>query len=136
MTKLIDASEGISNVKVDQSWKADFYIDVFEGWSLLKTYYPSDILTIEEIDEDTYRSAGGAAAWAIAGGVLTGGIGLLAGAAFGGRRKHNSSFLVVFNDGKFVAFEERRKGMIKRIKTLLAKQQDAGAGVGGERSAD
>lgn len=59
MTKLIDASEGISSITVDYSWKADFYIDVFGGWSLLNTYYPSDILTIEEIDEDSYRSAGG-----------------------------------------------------------------------------
>ena len=126
MTKLIDASEGITSVKLDQSWKADFYIDTFAGWSLLKTYYPGDIQIIEEIDEDTYRSAGGAAAWAIAGGVLTGGIGFLAGAAFGGRRRQNTSFLVVFRDGQFVAFEERRKAMVTKLKTLLTKQKISG----------
>lgn len=54
---------------------------------------------------------------------MTGGIGLLAGAAIGGRRKYSSSFLVVFNDKKFVAFDESRKDMIKRIKALLSKQK-------------
>lgn len=140
MTKIIDASEGISSITVDYSSKADFCIDVFGGRSLLNTYFPSDILTIEEIGEDSYRSVEGAATWAIAvgllaatlgllafvpiaGALLTGALGFLAGAAIGGRRKYSSIFLVVFNDKKFVAFDERQEGIINKIKALLSKQK-------------
>ncbi|MGF7049097.1 hypothetical protein J2T13_003605 [Paenibacillus sp. DS2015] len=41
------------------------------------------------------------AAGALIGGVLTGGIGLLAGAAIGGRKKDNSLAVVSFTDGPF-----------------------------------
>lgn len=47
---------------------------------------PEDVIDVN-FDQETYRSAGGAATGAIVGGLLTGGIGLLIGAAFGGRRK-------------------------------------------------
>lgn len=52
-----------------------------------------------EWDEKGQRSAGKAAAGAIIGGVLTGGIGLLAGAALGGRKKDNSLAVVTFKEG-------------------------------------
>ncbi|MDQ0876747.1 hypothetical protein QFZ77_005406 [Paenibacillus sp. V4I3] len=52
-----------------------------------------------EWDEKGQRSAGKAAAGAIIGGVLTGGIGLLAGAALGGRKKDNSLAVVSFKEG-------------------------------------
>ena len=59
----------------------------------------SDIVEIG-LNQETYRSAGKAAAGAIVGGVLTGGIGLLAGAALGGkRRKDNEMTLVVDYQG-------------------------------------
>jgi hypothetical protein len=43
--------------------------------------------TVERFDEG--RSLGGAALGAVAGGVLTGGLGVIAGAALGGRKKHS-----------------------------------------------
>jgi hypothetical protein len=56
---------------------------------------PDDIIEIG-LNQETYRSAGKAAVGAIAGGLLTGGIGLIAGAALGGkRRKENHLHLVV-----------------------------------------
>ena len=59
-----------------------------------------DILEIS-LDSETYRSAGKAAAGAIAGTLLTGGIGLIAGAAIGGkRRKENTLQLAVKHNGK------------------------------------
>ena len=124
MTKMIDASEGIGAVKLGVSWKKPFFIDCYKGFRTL-TYYPDDIESVREIDEDTYRSAGGAAAWAITGGILTGGIGLIAGAAFGGRRRSNSIYLVRFKDGNFVAFEEKNGQPLKRLKAFILTKEIA-----------
>src|SRR5690625_6657978 len=49
-------------------------------------------------DEKHTRSAGKAAAGAIVGGVLTGGVGAIAGAAIGGRKKDDSTFWIDFAD--------------------------------------
>ena len=49
-------------------------------------------------EEKHTRSAGKAAAGAIVGGVLTGGIGAVAGAAIGGRKKDDSIFFLDFAD--------------------------------------
>jgi hypothetical protein len=60
---------------------------------------PEDILDLS-FDQETYRSAGKAAAGAIIGGLLTGGIGLLAGAALGGKRqKNNKLCLSIVSEG-------------------------------------
>ncbi len=50
-------------------------------------------------NEHGERSAGKAAVGAVVGGVLTGGIGLLAGAALGGRKKDVSCAIVGIKDG-------------------------------------
>lgn len=56
---------------------------------------PDDIIEIG-LNQETYRSAGKAAAGAILGGLMTGGIGLIAGAALGGkRRKENHLHLII-----------------------------------------
>ncbi len=53
------------------------------------------------LEQQKYRSAGGAATGAIVGGLLTGGIGLLAGAAMGGKRRtENYLTLVVEHKGR------------------------------------
>src|SRR5690625_1297914 len=49
-------------------------------------------------DEKHTRSAGKAAAGAIIGGALTGGVGAIAGAAIGGRKKDDSTFWIDFAD--------------------------------------
>ena len=121
MTKLIQASDGISSIKLDVSWKKPFYIDCFSGFNLV-TYYPEDIESAEEIDEETYRSAGATAGWAIAGGLLTGGIGLIAGAAIGARRRKNAIYLVKFKDGQFVAFQQKGGPALKAFQDYLLKQ--------------
>ncbi|XJZ25930.1 hypothetical protein ACF5W4_11010 [Bacillota bacterium Lsc_1132] len=51
-------------------------------------------------EEQRSRNLGKAAAGAIAGGLLTGGIGLLAGAAIGGRSRDNSRAVLVTNTGE------------------------------------
>ncbi len=56
---------------------------------------PNDIIEVG-LNQESYRSSGKAATGAIVGGILTGGIGLIAGAAMGGkRRKENQLHLVV-----------------------------------------
>ena len=122
MARLIDASDGINDVTVTK-FLGNLSINVGKGLIDNKSCLSGDIQVIEEIDEVTYRPAGGAVARAIAGGVLTGGIGFLVGAAFGGRRKQIVSFLVAFNDGQFVAFEETCKSKIKKLKVEAAKQR-------------
>ncbi len=72
----------------------DFYFSKLFKFEKLSIPF-SDIVEVG-FESETYRSGGKAAAGAIIGGVLTGGIGLLAGAALGGkRRKENTLQLVV-----------------------------------------
>jgi len=54
-----------------------------------------------EWDESGTRSVGKAAAGAIIGGVLTGGIGAIAGAAIGGKKSDNSRAILSYKDGDF-----------------------------------
>ena len=58
----------------------------------------SDIVGLT-LEKASHRSAGKAAAGAIIGGALTGGIGLLAGAAFGGRKKDDSVIVLTVKYG-------------------------------------
>ncbi|MBL1438335.1 MAG: hypothetical protein COB08_019325 [Rhodobacteraceae bacterium] len=108
MASLIDASEGIDGVEVSPAFRGRFVVKCSRGWKSTK-YKADDIEHIEIIDEDQYRSLGATAAGAIIGGLLTGGIGLLAGAAFGGRRKNTISVFIKFTDGNHVAFTETKK---------------------------
>ncbi len=114
MARLIDASDNIVAVRVGPSFKAAFFIECAHGWKQT-TYYPKDISRFELIDEEQFRSAGKAVAGAAIGGVLTGGVGLLAGAAFGGRRRKTATVFVEFNDGAFVAFEETKGANAKLL---------------------
>ena len=108
MARLIDASDGIVGVEVSPAFRGRFTVKCSHGWRSTK-YKADDIEHIEAIEEDQYRSLGTAAAGAVIGGILTGGLGLLAGAAFGGRRKNTVTVFVKFNDGCHVAFEETKK---------------------------
>lgn len=63
-------------------------------WKTSAVLIPYSDITSIQTDEQKERSFGKAATGAIIGGVLTGGIGLLAGAAIGGRLKDNSNLYV------------------------------------------
>lgn len=116
MTRVIDSSFENAALTTALTWKGELTFRFQVGWKAHK-YAESDISEVHEIDEEAFRSAGRAAAGAIIGGVLTGGIGLLAGAAIGGRRRRNATYVVRFNDGNFVAFEEKAK----KIQAALSK---------------
>jgi hypothetical protein len=64
--------------------------------------FSSKTLPVESVDwlHASTRSAGKAAAGAIIGGVLTGGLGAIAGAAIGGRKKDASTAVIRFADGQ------------------------------------
>lgn len=83
----------------------DVYIDKGSTPGTLKFktgLFSSTTLPVAGLDwqEAATRSAGKAAAGAIIGGALTGGIGLLAGAAIGGRKKDASTAVITFEDGQ------------------------------------
>lgn len=72
--------------------------------SVKKIIKPDDIIEVG-LNQESYRSAGKAVTGAVIGGILTGGIGLLAGAAIGGkRRKENQLTLIVNDNGTNVTF--------------------------------
>jgi hypothetical protein len=83
---------------------SDVSIDkVSPGVMKFKTgLFTSTNLAVADLDWQgaTSRSGGKAAAGAIIGGVLTGGLGLLAGAAIGGRKKDASTAIITFEDGQ------------------------------------
>jgi|GEM_PF-7091705 len=87
---------------------------------------PDDILEIG-YGKEAYRSGGKAAAGAIIGGFLTGGLGLIAGAAIGGRRRKEQQLhlVIMYNGIKCELFLEPSKSMARlytALKNLMAKQ--------------
>lgn len=70
-------------------------VTIFVGWDGIPKKYK---LLGVEWSYDTKRNAGAAAAGAILGGVLTGGIGAIAGAAIGGRKRDNSTAILHIED--------------------------------------
>lgn len=70
---------------------------------------PDEILNATILEEEDYRNGGTAAAGAIIGGVLTGGIGILLGAAYGGRKKGSKIVRLDFTDDRFVVLEFSKK---------------------------
>lgn len=79
------------------------------------TILKNDIVELG-LNQETYRSAGKAAAGAVIGGILTGGIGLLAGAALGGkRRKDNELLLAVNYEGELCYIELKPSGTIPKL---------------------
>lgn len=94
------------------------------GWtSKTTTYTPDDVAEVQEVTEENYRSLGATAAWAVGAGLLTGGIGLIVGAAFGGRKKKTATYLVRFTDGKSVAFHQGHGSPLKAFQKALLKKQ-------------
>jgi hypothetical protein len=79
------------------------------------SYDGNDVKAVEVIDAETHRSGGRAVLGAVVGGVLTGGIGFLAGAAFGGRKRHDTTYVITFNDDEQIAFSENRKKVVKYL---------------------
>ncbi|MBM7600355.1 hypothetical protein JOC34_002746 [Virgibacillus halotolerans] len=86
-------------------------------------------------EEKHTRSAGKAAAGAIVGGVLTGGLGAIAGAAIGGKKKDDSLFFMDFMDfeteQKFTVQVKQLKGHFHavndfRIANIQIEEDDMG----------
>lgn len=67
----------------------------------LKLFKQYEVESIEW-EEKTTRSAGKAAVGAAAGGILTGGLGFLAGAALGGKKKDISTAVITLEEGPTV----------------------------------
>lgn len=61
-----------------------------------QTFYLLNIQTVEQYK----RSVGAAAVGGIAGGLLLGGVGAIAGGAIGGRRKDDNSYVITLQDMK------------------------------------
>ena len=70
-----------------------------EGKFLREKIKPSEIARLEEASEESVVSIGGAAGWVIAGSVLLGPAGLLAGLVLGGKGK-DTTFICEFKDGR------------------------------------
>lgn len=82
---------------------------------------PEDIIEVG-LNQEVYRSAGKAATGAIIGGALTGGIGLIAGAALGGkRRKDNELKLEVLHNGQNCDIHLKSNKVIPDIYNAIKK---------------
>lgn len=73
-------------------------ICLYRGTNPVVKISKADIINVS-LDKASKRSLGKAAAGAIVGGVLTGGLGLLAGAALGGRKKDDSVIVITIKYG-------------------------------------
>ena len=71
------------------------HIKILKGFKWERIKIPAQDILEVGLDKEVYRSAGKAAAGAIAGGLLTGGIGLIAGAALGGKRRNKNELLLI-----------------------------------------
>ena len=123
MTRLIDCSiPDVVACEISQGFTGKLKFRLAYGWNAHE-FTQDQIASASLIDEDKYRSGGGAAAGAIIGGVLTGGIGLLAGAALGGRRRNRAAFVVLFDNGHHVAFEETKNAIVKSLLQIVQGQK-------------
>ena len=122
MARTIDCSFDGGAVEVSTSFLGKLQIDIEHGWKRHR-YSSSEIVTVHAIDTDKYRSLGKSAATAVLGGVLTGGIGLIAGAIIGGRRRTTASYLVTFTDGQYAAFEVSKHAQVALLDAILDRQK-------------
>lgn len=67
-------------------------------WSKVR-YGPQDIAELEVASEESVKRVGGTVGWGVAGAVILGPVGLLAGLLAGGMGK-DVTFVIKFNDGK------------------------------------
>ena len=121
MAKVIDSSYENCAVSTGLGMIAGVKLTIQVGWKAHK-YVQKQFVSVEEIDAEVFRSGGKAAVGAIVGGVLTGGIGLIAGAAIGGRKRRTASYLIQFDDGQYIAFEDNDKNVIKVLDQISQKQ--------------
>jgi hypothetical protein len=114
--------EGIPCLSKNTSINFKFLLDRFEiqyGGILANkntiVFQDNDIIEVG-LNQEKYRSSGKAAAGAIVGGVLTGGIGLLAGAALGGKRRTENQLHLILNfQGKEVLVSIKPSKNIPKI---------------------
>lgn len=92
--EVIGSTQGLKKVPFSM------YKMVDQGKGVVKfgkeKYYLRNIQTVEQYK----RNVGAAAVGGIAGGLLLGGVGLLAGGALGGRRKDDNSYIITLQDIK------------------------------------
>ena len=86
-----------------------------------KVYREGDIAKVSIVSEDSYRNGGKAAIGGIVGGVFTGGIGLVLGAAFFGRRRQEGIYIAITHDGHNVVFKTNDKNVMTRMQIIAAK---------------
>jgi hypothetical protein len=101
MSKLFQSIDYIGgHPKLAEPGGYNFVVDIAERRiklqivTLTKAYINFENIVEIHYNEMSTRSAGKAAATALVGGVLTGGIGLIAGAAFGGRKRDASTIII------------------------------------------
>jgi len=73
-----------------------------------------DVVTLELADERSVVKVGGAAGWGVAGALVAGPVGLLAGAVLGGRGQ-KVAFVAEFKDGKRLMGECDKKTWVKMM---------------------
>ncbi len=121
MAKVIDSSFEGCALTTGLGMVAGVKLRIQVGWKA-KKYVQKQFESVEEIDAEVFRSGGKAAVGAIVGGVLTGGIGLIAGAAIGGRKRKTASYLIRLEGGEYIAFEEKDRTVMKVLDQLAQKQ--------------
>lgn len=84
--------------KSSQYTREKFYMKT-KGKFFREKIPPSQIETLEQANEENVVSVGGAAGWGIAGSLLLGPAGLLAGLVLGGKGQ-NITFICKFKDGR------------------------------------
>ena len=70
--------------------------------------------TVEPATEESVKRLGGTLGWGVAGGLLLGPVGLLAGLLAGGRHKE-ITFICVFQDGKKIVATADNKTYVKLL---------------------
>ncbi|AXA33176.1 hypothetical protein [Francisella adeliensis] len=119
MIKLISSSDNweVCQIEKKSIWREP-EAKHFDGFNLSKKkgffssenkrYFRRQAIRVVTINEDNSKSLVGTAGASLAGGLLLGGVGMLAGALAGGKKK-TIRVGVEFNDGKKIVFEENSK---------------------------
>lgn len=116
--------------EMDVNAKIGFDGQLHIAWSEKATwsnFFPKNAshqaVEIEEItSEEQYRSLGSTLGWGLAAGVLTGGIGLLVGAAWGARKRGHVLYVVTLSDETKAIIEVTRPKEIRSVNKIAVMQ--------------
>ena len=129
------AGEGLKLGK-DKGTKIEFgelRLKKKNGWFAARKYSLKQVVEVQEINEEDFRTLGGTAGWRLVGVAVAGPLGALFGGYFGGRKNNVTAAVKLDDDFKFLAefSASTYRKLTKHYKRKVALEKSGLSGLGG-----